>query len=209
MSQIKYINYSNLEEVSKCHMESFPNSLSASLGLKYNIKYLEWFIISEDRFLIGIESDKKIIGYVGGSAGTGSTSKIIQHSFFSLITSLLKRPWLFFTPKILNNTLLIKKNIYARIVKKFEKKTFIDNLSRVKSFGLVVIGVNPKYHNKNYGTIIINEFDKKCIEMGYEKAHLSVKKDNENAVKFYLKNGWHIVEESEFYYSLSKDYNLG
>lgn len=208
MPQIKNINYSDLKEVSKCHMASFPNSFSVSLGLRYNIKYLEWFIISKDSFLIGLESNKEIIGYVGGSAGTGSTSKLIQHSFSSLIISLLIRPWLFFKPKILNNVKLIKKNIYARIVKRFKKDTFIDNLSEVKSIGLVVIAVNPKYHNKNYGTIIINEFDKKCIEMGYKKAHLTVKKNNKNAVKFYLKNGWNIVEESEVYYSLSKNYNL-
>ena len=66
--------------------------------------------------------------------------------------------------------------------------------------GLVVIGVLPEYQGKGYGTILLKEFEKRAIEKGFKRIHLSVSKDNKQAVAAYRKSGWVIgsTREEEF-----------
>ena len=198
------IDKSYLSKAAKCHIDSFPDSFSSKLGLRYCKKYLSWFLTSNERFLFGVKENNDIVCYLGASLGYGSTSKIIQFSFLHLLISIFTKPYLITNKKIFKNVALIKKNIFAKISKLFLKKNFIDSLEKIDSIGLVVIGVHPNYRKQEFGKSLMDEFDRRCVSMGYRIAHLSVKKENSAACKFYAKNGWEIVEETSTTFTLNK-----
>jgi GNAT superfamily N-acetyltransferase len=58
------------------------------------------------------------------------------------------------------------------------------------SRGLVVIGVDPKYHGKGVGSLLLQEFERLAKLDGVQKITLSVKPENLKAIKSYTKNGW-------------------
>lgn len=196
-----FINNDQLNEVVECHMATFPSSLTTKLGNSYVKKMFEWYIVSDDRFLVGISVENKIVGYLGAAKGTGSTSAILQYAFWQGISSIILRPYLVFNVNFLSNLKLLFKNIYRRLFyrrkdsKIFETK--IDNNSNIDlSMGLVVVGVHPKYTRIGIATILLKVFSTKSKELAAKYGHLSVKTSNENAICLYKKNNWEIVRSN-------------
>ena len=70
---------------------------------------------------------------------------------------------------------------------------------------MVVIGVVPNLQQKGLGTLLQQEFERKAIEMGAKRLSLSVRKQNENAIKSYTKNGYKINDENETSFIMTKD----
>jgi len=168
--------------------------------MNYVKKILEWYIVSKDRFLIGVKTENEIVGYVGGAKGTGSTSGMLQYAYWQGFASITVRPCLFFNYSFLSHIRLISKIFKKRI---FQQRKNIE-LSATKtpqhkvnlSVGLIVIGVNPKYRRKGIGSILLKAFNDKSRQLGGSYGHLSVKTSNNNAIEAYKKNGWEIVNSN-------------
>jgi ribosomal protein S18 acetylase RimI-like enzyme len=60
----------------------------------------------------------------------------------------------------------------------------------VAHVGLVVIGVAPVFQGRGHGSVLIKEFEKQTQLRGLKKMVLTVKTDNEVAIRSYLRNGW-------------------
>lgn len=197
---IKPIVASKLEETAYCHISAFPSSFSSKLGISYVIKMLEWYTVSEDRFLFSATIEDKVIGYIGGAKGTGSTSGMLQYTYWNGIFSVLKRPYLFFNISVLSHISLILRNISKRLFYRWGNidltKTKIAEEGPDLSIGLIVIGVNPKYRRKGISGSLLKVFIDKSRQLGYKNGHLSVDTSNTNAIKAYKKNGWEIVSSS-------------
>ena len=197
--EIVKIDSKLLEKTAYCHLSAFPNSYTSKLGLKYVIKMLEWFIVSKDRFLIGVKTEENIVGYIGGAKGFGSTSGMLQYAFRQGVLSLMLRPYLIFNLTFLSNLNLIFKNVKRRYFP--PKESGVDS-SQTKiplekedlSVGLVVIGVNPKFRRKGVANKLLSAFVANSKQLGCGLAHLSVKTDNVNAIDAYTKNGWKIMK---------------
>ncbi len=188
----------DLKRIAQCHIAAFPGSLSSKLGLGYCMKMMSWYLADERGILFHIENESNLLGYCGGikmvnEGMHGSATSITQYTFISILISFLIRPWLIFHPDIRNRVPFVWKNLKLKIglskasypnTNKEQKKIFVPSL------GLVVIGVNPHYQGKGYGTLLLREFEKRAREMGFMKIHLSVKKDNSQAIHSYLKSGW-------------------
>ncbi|MEQ8360301.1 MAG: GNAT family N-acetyltransferase [Cytophagales bacterium] len=185
----------NLLELAICHKQAFPKSLSSRMGKNYLCKMLEWYMVSPKAFIFHLVVDNEVVGYCGGivvdgELAIGSASAMTQHSFNSAVKSILLRPWLLFHGELLKKYSFVLRNLFYRFKKpeiseaeKSEKK--LDPYT-----GLVVIGVNQKFHGIGYGSFLLQEFEKRTINLSLKKMMLSVKSDNEKAIKSYLRNGW-------------------
>jgi ribosomal protein S18 acetylase RimI-like enzyme len=71
--------------------------------------------------------------------------------------------------------------------------------------GLVVIGVVPNLQQKGLGTLLQQEFERKAIEMGAKRLSLSVRKQNEKAIRSYKRNGYVKRDENETSFIMVKD----
>ncbi len=187
--------HSDLQKLAECHQRAFPKSLSSRMGKVYLSKMLEWYIVSPKAFIFHLVVDDEVVGYCGGivvdgELATGSASAMTQHSFNSAVKSIVLRPWLLFHPELLKKYSFVLRNLFYRF-----KKPEISELEKAEKqndpyTGLVVIGVNQKHHGIGYGSILLQEFEKRTKELGLNKMMLSVKADNNKAIKSYSRNGW-------------------
>ena len=190
--------HSDLVALVKCHEKAFPEALSTKLGHKFCSKMLSWYIESDRGIMFHIEKDGEILGYVGGitirkPGMPGSATSITQHSFKEFVWAFILRPWLFFHPENLKRFSFIRRNIKLKL--RLIRNNPSSPLTEVKpefipSMGLVVIGVSPENQGKGYGSLLLKEFETRAQKEGFGRIHLSVHKDNHQAITAYKRNGW-------------------
>lgn len=187
----------NLNQLAECHKKAFPYSLSSQMGNVFIKKMLSWYIGDERGVLFHISENNEIIGYCGGiiikKAGLpGAATSITQHCFKTFVFSFLLRPWLIFHSENIKRISFIKRNLMYKLglKKLIVNNTQGPNIPFSISWGLVVIGVNPKYQGKGVGSILLQEFEKLAKLDGVQKISLSVKSKNLQAIRAYAKNGW-------------------
>jgi ribosomal protein S18 acetylase RimI-like enzyme len=199
MSVIKNSRKEDLEEIAVCHKSAFPDSLSSQMGISYLKKMLEWYLSDDKKFLFHIEENGKCVGYCGGMIddglqATGSASGMIQYSFNDAVRSIMLRPWLLFHKELLAKYKLIKKNIKLKMKKKAvpgKTETKKRNEARHEiQTGLVVIGVSREAQGKGYGSLLLQEFENKTKRLNIKAMSLTVRNDNNQAIKSYERNGW-------------------
>ena len=192
---------SDLESIAKCRIESFPNSLSSKLGIKY-VKKLLTFYFTNNNFLIYLSNEEECVGFVTGMVPESdficSTREAIDLTYKDILKGLLKKPWLIFHPIILSNLNLVIELIRNKISlsKQDETRMPARTPEELKgSVGLIYIAVSPKHQGKGYSSLLLKAFEDKCYENGLNKMHLSVKPENNKAIQSYLRNGWVIFEK--------------
>lgn len=188
----------DLKRLAQCHRVAFPNALSSAMGQKYVEKMLEWYLVDKRAFLFALEEDAQIVGYCGGlkfdgTAKVGSASSMIQYSYNLAVKTFLTRPWLFLHPEFLSKYRLAGRNVFRRIKKVFGLEGKVvpteTNLPEPHT-GLIVIGVHPNVLGKGYGSMLLQEFERITISLGFHKMMLTVRTDNKQAIKSYVRNGW-------------------
>ncbi len=191
---------SHLPALARCHRAAFPNALATALGQRYVAHMLSWYLSSDKTFIFHIEDEQgRCAGYCGGmvsdgSLGTGSASGMAQHTFKAAIWAFLTHPWVFFHPEmrakwpLLWKNILMKFGLRRRVHFSPEQK---EKMAREPQVGLVVIGVDPAYQGKGYGSLLLKEFERRAVEVyGIRKVQLTVLADNAQAVRAYERNGW-------------------
>ena len=194
---VNKVKAEDIDNVALCHILAFPDSFSSRLGIKYIKKMLEWFIISNNRFLISIKKENQIVGYLGGAKGYGSTSSMIQYAFWQGVISIATKPYLLLDSKLHPRIRLIIKNIRKKFSFHYKKNTFrkkkIAKSETDVSIGLIVIGVHPEHRRLGIGSAMLNYFIIQSKLLGGDFGHLSVKSSNLKAIDAYLENHWEIV----------------
>jgi ribosomal protein S18 acetylase RimI-like enzyme len=193
MDQINVATKDDLQKIAHCHCAAFPDSLATGLGLKYVELMLGWYVSSKNTFLIFIENKGQCVGYCGGMLktiwGVGSASSMAQYSFNAAVFSFIKRPWLIFHPELRTKYLFIARNVINRFFRKTKLKGE-PTVAFEPYVGLVVIGVDPSFQGKGYGSLLLKEFEDQTRQRELKKIVLSVLTKNHQAIKSYLRNGW-------------------
>lgn len=197
---IRCSSRADLPTIARCHKAAFPSSLASALGKRYGAHMLSWYLSTEKTFLFHIENEQGLCaGYCGGmvsdgTLGTGSASGMAQHSFYPAIWAFITHPWVIVHPEVRAKWPLLWKNIKMKLG--LASKTHVTSAQRQErvkepQVGLVVIGVDPAYQGKGYGSLLLQEFERRAVEIyGIKKLQLTVRADNEQAIRAYEKNGW-------------------
>ena len=195
----------DLLQVANCHLAAFPHSLASALGQRYAAGMLSWYLSTDKTFLFHIEDETgRCAGYCGGmisdgSLGTGSASGMAQHTFRAAVWAFVAHPWVLFHPEVrakwplLRKNLLMKLGLRRRVHFSSEQK---EKMAKEPQVGLVVIGVDPTYQGKGYGSALLKEFERRAVEVyGIRKLQLTVRADNAAAIRAYERNGWSLDSE--------------
>lgn len=191
-------NQLDLQRLAQCHRAAFPRALSTAMGQKYVEKMLEWYLVDHRAFIFALEEHDQIIGYCGGlkfdgTARVGSASSMIQHSYNLAIKTFLTKPWLFLHPEFFPKYRLAGRNVFRRIKRMFgieDIAALVVSKLPDPHTGLIVIGVHPMVLGKGYGSLLLQEFERISIDIGFHKMMLTVRTDNKLAIKSYFRNGW-------------------
>ena len=197
--------HTDLNVVARCHIRAFPSSLASALGTAYVAHMLSWYLSSEKTFIFHIEDEQgRCAGYCGGmisdgTLGTGSASGMAQYSFRAAVWAFATHPWVFIHPEVRAKWPLLWKNILVKLGLRNRVHFSAVQQQRMASdprAGLVVIGVDPLYQGKGYGSLLLQEFERRAVEVyGVRKLQLSVLADNVQAIRAYERNGWMKGEE--------------
>lgn len=192
----------DLSKIALCHRKAFSESLSSQLHKPFTMKMLSWYLDDDRGVLFHVQDDEAIVGYCGAirthSPGLpGSSTSMAQYSFKAMLNALALKPWLIFHPENLKRIPHIKRNILWKLgLKKKNKLSVQSNEDFVPFWGLVVIGVDPAYQGKGIGSMLLQEFERLAKQDGVPRINLSVKKENNKAIKSYERNGWQILSSN-------------
>lgn len=201
----------DIKQIAYCQLHCFEKSFSSRLGFAYTEKSLSWFLSGDNRFLLHVTDNGKVIGYCGGfiskGRGDGSTSGMMQFAMRPAAFGMMKKPWLFFSKEIIPFYPLIFKNMYQKIFprKTFIQKQHISKVAQEKRQGLVVIGVIPTYRGKGVFETLMNGFEEEARARKVHYLGLSVRKENRRAIQAYQKAGWQMGKELKGSYELIKE----
>lgn len=211
--QVKHARLTDLDKIARCQQKAFPASLSSVMGITYLKKMLEWYIVQPTAFLFYIEENGRCAAYCGGfvidgSLETGSASGMLQHSFNKAVLAFLTRPWLIFHKEMRAKASFAIRNVKRKLGMPDEKQEQkIKETGKAPSepySGLVVIGTDPGYRGKGYGSYLLKEFEKVSVEKGVKLMRLTVNADNHIAIKSYTRNGWEKASQNGKSLSMQK-----
>ena len=104
--------------------------------------------------------------------------------------------------KNLNNIMILKKNLNGQEFKLIQS-VLLENfkLSKLPKKSVYVdrIVISKEFKFKGYGKMILKKI---ILESNYKKLSLHVNKINQNAIKFYFRNGFSVYDENTNYYTL-------
>ncbi len=210
MPEIIHAKTEDIDMIAQCHRLSFPGSLSTALGQKYVMKMLLWYLSNDHTFLIFMKGEGRCLGYCGGMvksiSGDGSASSMAQYSFNSAVKSFLMRPWLVIHREIRAKFPFILTNLKKRFLNKKGNDT-TPKITFEPYVGLVVIGVDPKFQGKGFGSLLLQEFEIIAKNKGIKRMILSVLSDNNKAISAYQRNGWMITKVNGKSTSMEKRVN--
>ena len=183
--------------MAQCHIKSFPGRFMTEMGHHWLCALYRFFIKHRGGICrVAVDADGKVIGLaVGGNP-------YIRDEFLN--SALFRYPhlifWKFFSKQLVRRVLL------QELARKLQRKrtavrpgnTKAPNAG-IRSGNLLSICVLPDCEGTGIGGKLIESFRLACKAEGYERLALSVDSENNRAVAFYKKHGWHqsgISEES-------------
>ncbi len=197
---LKTTTLNDLPAIARCHCAAFPGALASALGRRYVAHMLSWYLSSDKTFIFHLENEQGLCaGYCGGivsdgTLGTGSASGMAQHSFKAAVWAFVTHPWVLFHPEVRAKWPLLWRNLLMKIglrPKAHFNAAQQANRAQDPQVGLVVIGVDPAFQGKGYGSVLLREFERRATEIyGIRKLQLSVLADNLPAIRAYERNGW-------------------
>jgi ribosomal protein S18 acetylase RimI-like enzyme len=188
---IRKAKISDLESICSVHKYAFDKDhFSSILPQPLLVKFYSELLRNNHYNYIAINEDNRILGFIVAGRNTGSAiNTFIKRSLLSLFLVLLKNPR-FLSQKI---RLVINKLIYKN---EFHSQAGLRLLS---------IAVIKDSVHKGIGTQLIRHFENELIGNDIFIYGLSVKKHNQNAINFYIKNHFEVEkEEKEAYYFVRK-----
>jgi ribosomal protein S18 acetylase RimI-like enzyme len=204
VNSIRLAGSEDLDKIARCQKKAFPGSLSTAMGLPYLRKMLEWYVVQPTAFLFYIEENGECAGYCGGflvdgSLATGSASGMLQHSFNRAVWSFVFRPWLLLHKEMRAKIPFAVRNIKRKfgIVDEKQENDIkkMHNPPNEPYTGLVVIGNDPAYRSKGYGSRLLQEFEEISKKKGVKLMRLTVNALNDTAIKSYKRNGWYTAND--------------
>lgn len=195
--EILISTFNDIQSIAKCQAICFPDSFAVKLGQGCLEKSLGWFFVAQTRFLVHVENNGHVIGFVGGFMpqyiGDGSKGGILNFAKKDAIFALLKRPHLFFKKELWQFGFVFIKNkwkLIRRGTPKNESEIPVEFQDYLHSVAITIIAVHPKYRGKGVVDDLLGYVEKFAITKKKPVLCLGVKQKNSIASRAYQRNGW-------------------
>lgn len=204
MIEVVFANENNFRDIvflhKKCFINYFTSQLSNKLLKKY---YLEFF--KNDQLCFLAYENGVPIGFIIGS-------KDIHKSY----KSFLRKNFIRFCLEIIYNGITLNKPTINKIVRTINEKisskiSIKDTELNICNFSsnccILSMCVLEKFKNTGVSNLLLNEFEKYCINHKITNLSLSIKPYNIRAIKFFTKNNFEIIKTTKYIHLLNKTIN--
>lgn len=187
---VRYAKESDLDKITKVHMECFPDYFSTHLGKsllkgfykEYLKKFPHLFVVAVD------EENEEIVGLTNGYViGQNIRNEFIKNNYLKL---LLRGIFLLVT---------FDKVAWEKVGKFFKKSKDTNvnsNKSKDGEGDLLSICTLPSYRGSGASKKMVEKFEEGLKELGIDTYYLSVFSDNERAKSFYEKCRFEVFNEN-------------
>jgi ribosomal protein S18 acetylase RimI-like enzyme len=171
------------------HEQAFAGSLGVSLGRRYVLAFLTWFINEPTAINLVAVHDQELVGYVFG-APDGYGNRLNRELFLNISLAILTHPWL-----VLKTGFLIQIPSRLRSLvgfNRYQKGQIAHGRAAFanKLFRLVGVGVALHYRRTGVARTLIEAFADQIWSKSYEAIELSVYRNNAAACALYKACGW-------------------
>lgn len=173
------------DKAARLHRRAFPDSFLTLLGVEAVRRYYRWLLTGpHECFSVGISSDGKLAAYAMGGAFKGAVSGFVKKNRRFLFCRLLVSPRAWVQARFL-------RKVLAPLIRLLGKRDTKPRFSIFEdSFGVLVLAVDPEFQRTGLGRRLMGELAKEARHRGKKQMHLSVDKNNHQALFFHRKLGW-------------------
>jgi ribosomal protein S18 acetylase RimI-like enzyme len=176
---IRNLELSDISELSKLHKNIFGKThFSSTFSLPLLEKYFYELLAHNQYKFVSIENEK-ITGYlIAGKNVDEPVNKFFKKNIFQIFITLM-----------LNPIFIIEKILY--FILKFAWKKENVHCNHVSVY---LIAVDSRIQNKGIGKRLLKFFEDDLIKYKIFNYTLAVRKNNKNAIEFYQKNNFSVIE---------------
>ena len=174
---------SDVDQVVRTHLQSFPGFFLSELGPKFLSRYYRAVCADQSGIaLVGLDQTGRVAGFAAGTAN--------PRGFY---TRLLKKQWLKFAAASLS-AVIKNPMIIHRLLKALNHP--VENPAGQDVAGLYSIGTAPEAQGQGWGGKLVTEFLKEARGQGCRRVFLTTDRDGNDGVnRFYQKNGFTIKRQ--------------
>jgi ribosomal protein S18 acetylase RimI-like enzyme len=187
-TEVPLLSKEDLRNIAKIHYSALANDILPALGIRYLMRFYKYLNKSKhEDILVQRNPMNEILSVL-----------IISNKVHTLFSRTLKNTFCSFVFYSAINFFLssrFRKSFYQVF------KAVILNNDKLEELNpeIVYIFTNPSLQNQRLGSKLLKEGEHRLRKNGYSHLFVRTIKSNENkAIKFYLKNGYHVTGLSNF-----------
>jgi len=196
LKQIILLNSGCIPAIVEVHKKAFPDSAITRLGTESVRRYYDWLVNGPhpEAFRVGLFVKNELLGFCFGGRFNGATSGFLQKNRSFLAWRVSTHPWLLFNP-IFRERITLGFTILHRLRRTQQASIITWSELAKPSFGVLALATHPERQRQGIGKQLMSATEERAREKGFRQMHLTVHPDNQQAVRFYERLGWHKTEE--------------
>lgn len=189
---VRELAKNDLVSVSDVHIRAFEGRALAALGHEAVRRYYHSQLTGpHDAVYLGAFRADDLLGFCFAGVFRGSLSLFLRDHKWFLAWRVLTHPWLIFSSFFRERIILALRVLRFVRAKPVASQQLAP--SRVKSFGILAIAVDPGCQGAGVGKQLMQISEKIARERDFVQMHLTVDVKNAGAIKFYEGLGWQKV----------------
>jgi ribosomal protein S18 acetylase RimI-like enzyme len=183
---IRALTTDDLPGITSIHIKAFPGRAFTDLGSEAIYRYYDWQLQGPyESVCEGIFQDGSLLGYCFSGVFRNSLAGFLKKNGGFLILRVITHPWLVFS-SFFRGRIALAVNHLRRVPSASLPKA----VSRVQSFGILVIAVNPDWQGWGLGKKLMHQAEERARNQGFSRMRLTVDPKNIQAITFYKKLEW-------------------
>jgi ribosomal protein S18 acetylase RimI-like enzyme len=191
---VRPLTEADLEQVTRIHLDAFPDSAFTRLGAGAVTRYYHWLLMGHHQaYCIGAFADETLAAFCFGGKFHGATSGFLQKNRWYLAGIVIMRPWLAFNSLFRQR---FQEGLHGlRIARRVAEIPLEAKRKKKNRFTLLAIATDPKQQGHGAGGELMARSEVFAREHGYAEMSLTVHSRNQRALGFYKHLGWMIERE--------------
>lgn len=172
-----------LDGIAQAHFGAYSKKhFTSCFNKKMLASYYKFLICNSDVSIVHLDDTGKVDGFVvaGESVGKGVSQFIATHRLYVISVLLFNPAFLF-------------EKVRFYLASKLKKT---DSAPALAKFRLMSIAVSSGKQSRGVGVEMLNYFENVLRGRGIYAYGLSVRKENERAINFYVRNGFAVEKET-------------